>query len=387
MTTKHSPHDKLFRETLSRRSEAILFFKHFLPKEISKFLDFRTLKIQNTSFVNQRLESHYSDIIYTCRWKNKNQVAYLTFLLEHKSYPEKYPHLQLMRYMLEGYEYQLKQKEQLSLIIPVILYHGREQWKARPFKEYFDLPHPVYGMFVPSFDYILVNLADYADEQILAIGMSFLASSMLLFKHKQDKDFVLKNYRQIFIFVEGYESRTETMRFLNTLILYVFQSFDIERKEILDIIEDLPKNVSDMFISTYDKAVESGKVKGEEIGIRKGEEIGIRKGEEIGIRKGEEIGIRKGEEIGIRKGEEIGTEKAIRTQAIRTAVKVLKEVPGLDNGTIAKISSLPEKFVARLRIALEKREEKNIWVLISAALKGTPMLTEKDKMDLLRDIL
>ncbi len=382
MAKQHTLHDRLFRETLSRRSQAILFFKNFLPEDISKHLDFRTLKLQNTSFVNERLENHFSDIVYTCKWKNSDQEAYLTLLLEHKSYPEKYPQLQLLRYMLEGYEYQLKQKELLSLIIPVVLYHGKQEWKAKPFKEYFNLPHPVYGMFVPSFDYILVNLADYADEQILAIGMSFLASSLLLFKHKQDKDFVLNNYRQIFIFVEGYESKSETLKYLDTLILYVFQSFDIERKEILDIIEDLPKNVSEMFVSTYDQAVESGKIKGEEIGIKKGEQIGIKKGEQIGIKKGEQIGIKKGEEIGMKKGEQIGAEKATLLNAIKTVVKLLREASMLDDATVAKVSSMPVNFVSQLRPMLERADKKQAQTIINKALKEVPSISEEEKKDL-----
>ena len=382
MAKKHSLHDRLFRETFSRVSEAKLFFQHFLPEDITGYLDLETLKLQNTSFVNERLESHFSDIVYSCQWENSNQEAFLTFILEHKSYPEKHPHLQLMRYMLEGYTYQLKQNKNLSLIIPVVLYHGKEQWNAKPFKDYFELPDPYLQRFVPSFDFIMVNLAKYADEQILAIGMSFLASSLLLFKHKQDKNFVLNNYRQIFIFVEGYQSKAETLRYLRTLILYVFQSFDIEEKEIHDIIEDLPKNVSDMFISTYDQAVEAGEIrgirKGEEIGIKKGEKIGIKKGEEIGIKKGEEIGIKKGEEIGIKKGEEIGLEKGARMVSIETALTMLTETPDLSDTTISKITKMQVDFIAQLRVYLQKNDKKGARKLAVEALKDLKSVRDKD---------
>jgi len=384
MPKQHTPHDRLFRETLSRRSQAILFFKHFLPQDIARHLDFRTLKLQNSSFVNERLENHFSDIVYACRWKKSGQEAILTFVLEHKSYPEKYPHLQLLRYMLEGYSYQLRQNKKLSLIIPVVLYHGREKWQARPFKDYFELPHPLFGMFVPSFDYILVDLAEYADEQILAIGMSFLASSLLLFKHKQDKDFVLNNYRQIFIFVEGYESRTETMRYLDTLILYVFQSFDIERKEILEIIDDLPKHVSDMFVSTYDKAIESGKIKGEELGMKKGEELGMKKGEQLGMKKGEQLGMKKGEQLGMKKGEQLGMKKGeqlgiekgaaigLRRRSVEVVLEMLASFPELKDQGIANLSKMPEGFVAKLRSCFQEKDLKAATKVIAGVFKDLP---------------
>ena len=340
----NTPHDRLFKATFSIKSEAVLFVQHFLPKDISMFLDLESMQLQNASYTDKKLKNHFSDIIYSCKWYDSDKSVWLTLLFEHKSNPEKYPELQLLRYMLEGYESQLKQNNELSLILPIVLYHGKGKFNTKPFFEYLELPHPRLGVFVPNFEFIMADLYRYTDEQLLAIGMSFLTSSLLLFKHKRDKEFVLNNYREIFIFVENYKSRQETERFLETLILYVYQSFPIEPEEIDGIADDLPKNVADMFVSTYDKVMERGETRG----IMKGEQIGIKKGEQIGIKKGEQIGIKKGEQIGFRKGEVL--------KSFETVFGLFKNSPDLGTEIIASVVGLELDLIKTLKIGYESQD-------------------------------
>ncbi|HFA50949.1 MAG TPA: Rpn family recombination-promoting nuclease/putative transposase [Bacteroidetes bacterium] len=352
MAKKHpTPHDRLFRHTFSHRSEVILFIKNFLPAYIYEQLDFRTLKIQNTSFVNEKLENNYSDINYRCRWKNSEREVLLSFLFEHKSYAADFPEFQLLRYLLEGYEQQLKQEGPCSLIVPVLLYHGKEKFNEATFFECLELPDPMFGRFFPGFEFIKVDLGKYSDEELLAIGGSFLASMLLLFKHKQEKEFVLNNYQKIFIFVKGYKSRDATDRFVQTLVLYIFHSFKIEREEIAEIAGDLPKNVSDMFVSAYDIAVKTG------------EKRGIRKGEQIGIRKGEQIGIKKGETF----------------LSFDLAFELISEIDGLDNETIAKRTRMPLSIIGRLCPIFDNKDRAAAQYLMFDTLKKIAPLTKHDK--------
>ncbi|MEZ4828082.1 MAG: Rpn family recombination-promoting nuclease/putative transposase [Bacteroidia bacterium] len=43
-----------------------------------------------------------------------------------KSYPVDFPHLQILRYMLEIWDRQVREQQPLSLIIPILVYHGKE---------------------------------------------------------------------------------------------------------------------------------------------------------------------------------------------------------------------------------------------------------------------
>ena len=79
-----------------------------------------------------------------------------------------------------------------------------------------------FEQFYPKFEYILVDLAKYTDIELIAMGKTYLTSTLLLFKHQKDKQFVLNFYKEIFIFVESYKNRDRTERFVKTLILYIF---------------------------------------------------------------------------------------------------------------------------------------------------------------------
>ena len=44
-----------------------------------------------------------------------------------------YPHVQLCADILEHLETQIKAKEKPTVVIPIIIYHGADEWIARPF--------------------------------------------------------------------------------------------------------------------------------------------------------------------------------------------------------------------------------------------------------------
>ena len=356
MAKKHlTPHDHLFKATFSHRQEVIRFIKKFFPERVYNKLDFRTLKIQNTSFVNDKLEDHYSDITYTCKWKGNNKEALLSFLFEHKSYYVEYPEFQLMRYMIEGYEYQLKQGKEYSLIIPVLIYHGKRKLKTTNFLEDLKLPDSFFAKYFPRFEFIKIDLDKYSDDEIISIGATFLTSMLLLFKHKREKKFILKHYREIFIFVESYGDKDKTERFVETLILYIYQSFTIKGKEFKEIFEDLPKNLSDMFVSTWDMNIEKGKIQGMKIGRKEGMEKGIEKGMEKGIERGKIY------------------------YSLEVAFTSFATNGDLSNDLIAKLTTLPPSTIRSLRRAYKTTNRQSARKILNKILKADAPISDLDK--------
>ena len=134
-----NPLDKLFREVLSVRENALDLIQGAFPPVLTQLLDFSTFALENATYINNALKEHFSDVVYQCKLKNHRVKVCLLF--EHKSYVVKYPHLQLLRYMLSAWEQQLKQKQPLQVVIPVIFYHHTAKWKVRPLHEYFGKIH------------------------------------------------------------------------------------------------------------------------------------------------------------------------------------------------------------------------------------------------------
>ncbi len=115
-----NPHDKFFKSFICEKQNAIDFLNTFLPKNISDIIDFDTLSIENTSFVSDGLSETFSDAIFKCRLNNTKEDIFISILIEHKSYPDKYVVIQLLNYLANGYLAQLKESNTIQLIIPVI---------------------------------------------------------------------------------------------------------------------------------------------------------------------------------------------------------------------------------------------------------------------------
>jgi predicted transposase YdaD len=92
-----NPHDKLFRETWSNLDNARSFLHHYLPDHVLACMDLETLEISKDSFVEKELLDYYSDMLYKVTLSGKSGFVYVLF--EHKSYYDRYVHLQLLEYM------------------------------------------------------------------------------------------------------------------------------------------------------------------------------------------------------------------------------------------------------------------------------------------------
>ncbi|GEM_PF-6813327 len=97
-----SPHDKYFKTIFSKKETMRGFVLNILP-DIAPFLRLETLKLDTDSYVDKNLQTHFSDLVYSCESENFKSVK-IALLLEHKSYAVKNSYLQLLNYMLKIWE-------------------------------------------------------------------------------------------------------------------------------------------------------------------------------------------------------------------------------------------------------------------------------------------
>lgn len=169
----NKPHDALFKATFSQPEAAIGYIIKFLPN-IAPLLNFERYERLADSYIQADLAEEMSDITYrfelvekqkTGKNKSKklkkNRTVSIAFLFEHKSFAPKYPHLQLMRYLLNKWMDDLKQLKHLEATIPIIIYHGQKTWHYKPFHTYFeDIPSEILK-YIPNFDYHLTDISHY----------------------------------------------------------------------------------------------------------------------------------------------------------------------------------------------------------------------------------
>jgi len=239
-----------------------------MPKNIVQKLDLRTLKLDPNSYIDENLEEYFSDIVYTCKQKNQEAIK-VSLLYEHKSYQEKYPHLQLLRYILRIYTESITNQEELKVVIPIILYHGKRRWKYQKFGEYFKNLDPDFQKFIPEFEYLLTDLSKMSDRKILALEKNFLINSFLAMKHQKDTNYLLKNVKQIFIYTNELENVNFGTNLIETFFVYLAKTYDINQQNMNFIVKNVPQNIKNTIMTGYDRFIKIG----EEKGIKKTEAV------------------------------------------------------------------------------------------------------------------
>ncbi|MCK4516066.1 MAG: Rpn family recombination-promoting nuclease/putative transposase, partial [Spirochaetaceae bacterium] len=102
--------------------------------------------------------------------KPSNAPAFAVFILfEHKSYPDRWVGLQMLRYVVAIWQRQRSRgphRGRLEEIVPVVVYHGSRQWRrSLQVADLVTTDHAT-AAHVPHFEPIRVNLADLPEEQL-----------------------------------------------------------------------------------------------------------------------------------------------------------------------------------------------------------------------------
>jgi predicted transposase/invertase (TIGR01784 family) len=176
-----NPHDKFFKEVWSRSEVAWDFLSHYLPAAVVEKFTPGALSLSKDSFIDEQLREHFSDLLYRVELREGGS-AYVYVLLEHKSYPDPWVCLQLLRYLLRIWELEVKQDaKQLTPVIPLVLHHGRGRWTVK--RQLAGLFTHLKGFeaYLPDFHYELCDVTQQEDQAIQ--GQVQLRVALLLFKY------------------------------------------------------------------------------------------------------------------------------------------------------------------------------------------------------------
>ena len=277
----NNPNDRFFKKLFGLASVVKDYFDHLFPKHLATKLDLSTLELDNTTYITSELDEYFSDIVWRCQLLGKKTVVHICFIFEHKSYVPEYPHIQIGDYKQGAYNKQLAAKQPLSVVVPIIIYHGKRRWVVKPFSDYFGDVDKEFYRFIDPYDYYLTNLQDYPDETIRAFDNILLIKGFLAMKHHADKAYIKRHFVELVLV--GFENRhsKEILDFVRSLSVYLSNiSGNITRMEIFNQIEQLDDNFKkENMYNFIDELTE----KGIEIGMEKGMERGIELGKKMSI--------------------------------------------------------------------------------------------------------
>ncbi|TVQ98228.1 MAG: hypothetical protein EA399_10995, partial [Desulfovibrionales bacterium] len=160
--------------TMSHKEVAADFLANYLPAKVLKHVRLDTLTITKDSFVNEKQAEHYSDLLYQVMLST-GLPGFVYFLFEHKSYPDRFVALQLLRYIIEIWELYLKQQPQakiLPLIIPVVASNNKFKGPTTRLNEIIATQDSDLDAYVPDFK---LAFDDFSPEnEIDIIGKKYL---------------------------------------------------------------------------------------------------------------------------------------------------------------------------------------------------------------------
>ncbi len=262
-------HDKFFKETFSRIDVATNFLEELLDEKFVKKLNLSTLTMDNNSFVDEELEEHFADILYTCEYGDKSKIR-IALLYEHKSYKEDYPHWQLNQYMLNVWKSGFKQnKEKPIPVIPIVLYHGKEKWVYQSMTSYFENLDEDLRKYIPDFEYHLINLNNIPDKQITDFKNKFLSISALLFKYSRYKKYVKKIENNLVELLKLVDNQGNNL-FTTSVILYIQNTDDLTFTELFAIFTKVSTNLNNAIMTTAEQLISQGFNQGINQGFNQG---------------------------------------------------------------------------------------------------------------------
>jgi len=207
------------------------------------------------------------------RYGREHEIR-IAILLEHKSSPPEYPHAQLLIYYANIWRKEILQHGRPIVVIPHVFYHGNEMWRRQSVYDYFPGLEDELKRYIPAFDYVLTDLREYTDEQIVheLFRRDALKVAMLFMKHIFDSETIEKRLEE---FLQAgrsyYMCGEEAEEFLRSLLTYLFSTTSRpEVDRVAAAMERIHAKGGEIKMTVAERLREEGIQWGKEQGIDKG---------------------------------------------------------------------------------------------------------------------
>ena len=304
-----NPHDAFFKQYLSQPAVASDFLRNHLPAEVVALLNLNHLRLEKDSFVDEKLRSYFSDLIYTAMTHDANPVA-VALLAEHKSYPDEWVDFQVLRYKVgywvrefEAIEAEVekqraeakstaeaglpppartKARTTLTPILVILVYHGKDEWQiplhfARHLTGMEDPASPlsqVMGRYVPDFEPHFINISAMTDDAIRGEVTTRLMLTVLkyIFADRLDGRLaeIVAMANEVLRLPSGIEMVMALLRYITR------SAVKLTRTEITEqLLAYLPKEGGFLMETLAQEWIEEGKSIGFDLGKKEGIGQGI----------------------------------------------------------------------------------------------------------------
>ena len=216
-TSKSGLHDLFFRGVYGETKYSIDIFKLILTPNEFKSFNWRTLKLEANTFINEHLKESRTDLIFSVKAKGSQIETQVVFLMEHKSYTDPKVMEQLLKYQVASY------LRTPAPILPIIVYHGKNKDYKGPLGFHGNLEklhspslRRSLSQNVLSFKCRLLNLRRLSDKKI-----EHLTSAPMLFILGKIWEFDRSSLKKLFLMAKNMSQKSDRKTLINQAIEYV----------------------------------------------------------------------------------------------------------------------------------------------------------------------
>ncbi|MDD2443018.1 MAG: Rpn family recombination-promoting nuclease/putative transposase [Desulfotomaculaceae bacterium] len=272
-----NPHDKFFKKTFGDVAVAKDFLNNYLPQKIMGIIDIETLEPQKDSYIDEDLKEGFSDLLF--RANINNREGYLYLLFEHKSYPSRDVAFQLLKYTVRVWDTKIGETGQLPIIIPLVVYHGKEGWNIKPtlgemILGYDELPQDIRAL-VPNYQYLLFDLSRFTDEEIKGAVITRITVMIMRDIQRKGISAIWEIVLEAVALLQELEDKETGLEYFEILMRYVFSARPDFTK---DDLYELVKKIETTYPEGSEKVMTLAQAFREE-GMERGIEVGLEKGE------------------------------------------------------------------------------------------------------------
>ncbi|ADB36119.1 Rpn family recombination-promoting nuclease/putative transposase [Spirosoma linguale] len=333
-----NPHDRFFKESFSQPEILIDFLNAFAPEAVRERIDYTTLTREVDTFTDEQLAEHFADLVFSVQYNG--QPIRLVILLEHKSYTEEYPHFQINRYLLNLWESQIKQKQPLTPVLPVLVYHGNRRWKQRSIPDYFAPLHETLTPYLPAFEYLLIDLSTLSDERLPTLQSDYARLTAILLQNSRRKRELTRLLDAFADVVRRLTDTTAGQRFVSTGFLYLSYTANLTKVELFGIFSRISSKIESSTMTVAEELIQEGR----ELERRQTRMVA----EEL-IQQGRELERRQAM---------MAAEELLKQQERQNKIKFIKAMLNLnlDAATIATAAELPLAEVDAIIIEINRTQ-------------------------------
>jgi len=215
---------------------------------------------------------NYTDLLYRFNKKEGEGPLYLYLLYDHKSSPDKWVSIQLLRYIMLIYKKELEKKHPPTIlpeVVPVVFYHGKKEWTHS--LQSADSIDALHRAHVPHFEPLLFDLNRIDDKRLLGSVQTVVGLlSLKYIKHRFTEELVSYLLKELHRLPR---ESTFLQEFYMTLIRFKAEE---DLQTFLQMAREMNYRDMEEDMKTYgQKLIEEGRVKGLEEGRDKGRVEGL----------------------------------------------------------------------------------------------------------------